>query len=106
MPADLRFLWDALILLALAVPNVLMGRQYVRLLASSTIRLRGGWRIASLLPLLVVIPALIGALLAWLQGYNVWLFVLFFFPAWLLLYQVVLLTLHRWFGNRTENGPA
>ncbi len=100
MPRDPRFIWDALILLVFGLSSVYVLWLYVRLLAVSVQRLRGGWRIAAFLPLLVVIPVLIGTILAWLQGYNVWLFFVLIGPAWLVLYHILLLALHRWVARR------
>jgi hypothetical protein len=57
--------------------------------------MNGGWRVAAVLPLLVVIPVVVVTIRDLQQGSNLWPLLLIFLAPVLLLYQVVLLVLHK-----------
>ena len=79
--------------------------RYPGLLYRSVQQMRGGWRVAALLPLLVLIPVLVVTIYGLWQGSNLWpLFLIFLAPV-LLLYQVGLFALHKWVQHRST-APA
>ena len=60
----------------------------------------GGWRVAALLPLLVVIPVVVVTIRDLQQGSNLWPLLLIFLAPVLLLYHKALLFLHTRTHNR------
>jgi len=71
------------------------------LLCRSVQQIQGGWRVAALLPLLVLIPVLVVTIHGFLQGGNLWPLLLIVLAPVLLLYQVALLALHQWVQHRS-----
>jgi len=69
--------------------------RYPALRYRSVQQMNGGWRVAAVLPLLVVIPVVVVTIRDLQQGSNLWPLLLIFLAPVLLLYQVVLLVLHK-----------
>jgi hypothetical protein len=72
---------------------------YPALLYRSVKQTRGAWRLAALLPLIVVIPVLFVTIRGLQQGSNLWPIFLIFLAPVLFVYQAVLLLLHTRIHN-------
>jgi hypothetical protein len=68
-------------------------RAYFVLQPVAVVRLKGGWRVAALAPLLLAIPAVIWSLYALSQDSNLWPLVFIFFAPLGTLYLVVVLSM-------------
>lgn len=79
--------------------------KYPSLLYRSVKDMRGGWRIAALLPLLVVIPVTAVTVVGLWQGSNLWPILLIFAAPFLFLYQAALIFLHTRMHKRATAGP-
>jgi hypothetical protein len=66
------------------------------------LKLRGGWRVAGLVPLPLMAYALWITCVAYQQDSNLWPIVLLFVSPVVLAYLVVLLVLHRTIGRTTS----
>ena len=73
---------------------------YPGMLYRSVKQMRGGWRIAALLPLLVVIPIVVVTIRGLQQRSNLWPIYLIILAPVVLLYHTVLLFLHTRTHNR------
>ena len=100
MAGTIRSVWDGVVLVAFAGFWCWCLLRYVRLAYWSLKKLRGVWRIFTLLPVLVVAPSLIGTMWALVQGYNGWVFVLLLAVPYLCLYQGLAVRLREWFQRR------
>lgn len=74
--------------------------EYPSLLYRSVKQMRGGWRVAALLPLLVVIPVVVVTIRGLQQGSNLWPIYLIMLAPMVLLYHIVLRFLHTRTHNR------
>ena len=61
----------------------------------AAVRLRGGWRIASLAPLLIAIPTALWSLYALSRDSNLWPITFILFAPFGTIYLLMLLLLHR-----------
>lgn len=68
--------------------------KYPSLFYRSVKEMQGGWRIAALLPLLVVIPVTVVTIVGLWQGSNLWPIFLIFAAPVLFVYQAALMFLH------------
>lgn len=69
-------------------------------------RMRGGWRVLALLPLILMVPVLIVTTVAVLQGSNIWPLVLIFVAPEVLVYLIILLIAHAIHQkNQSHNTP-
>jgi hypothetical protein len=73
---------------------------YPSLLYRSVRQMRRGWRVAALLPLLVVIPVVVVTIRGLQQGSNLWPIYLIVLAPVVLLYHIVLRFLHARTHNR------
>ena len=80
--------------------------KYPGLLYRSVRDMQGGWRIAALLPLLVLIPIMVVTVVALWQGSNLWPIFLIFAAPVLLVYQVALMFLHTRVHNRDRSSSS
>src|ERR1039458_361859 len=80
------------LLIPIGIVGGILGYPVLQFLAIR--RMRGGWRVLALLPLLPMIPVLILTTVAILQGSNIWPIVLIFVAPEILAYLIVLLVVH------------
>lgn len=75
---------------------------YVVLQPTATIRLQGGWRLASLAPLLLLLPAGAFSLFALAEGSNLWPMTLILSAPFGSAYLAVLLIVHHIRSDRRD----
>ena len=97
MQQDTWLVVSGLAIMCVAIYGIL---EYPGLLYRSVKQMRGGWRVAALLPLLVVIPVVVVTIRDLKKGSNLWPLLLIFLAPLLLLYHKALLFLHARTNNR------
>jgi hypothetical protein len=95
----MKFLTDLLI--PVGIFGGILGYPVLQFLSIK--RMRGGWRVLALLPLLLMVPVLIVTTVAVVQGSNIWPLVLIFVAPEVLLYLILLLIAH---AVHQKNQPA
>jgi hypothetical protein len=79
-------------LIPIAIFGGILGYPILQFLAIK--RMRGGWRVLALLPLLTLIPVLFLTFLALSRGSNLWPIILIFVAPAILAYLIILLVVH------------
>jgi uncharacterized integral membrane protein len=92
------------LLIPLGIFGGLLGYPILQVLAIR--RMRGGWLVLALLPLLVMIPVLFVTFQALSHGSNLWPIILIFVAPALLAYLIILLVAHARVQKRRHDRDA